>query len=255
MNFKTSLSIVTPLYNRADLVLETLESVQRSSLGPDMENIYVEHLIYDDCSTDNSYEVVQEFSQKEDLAIPIKLIKGEQNRGQSFAKNILIEESKSEYIWVLDSDDIMFQRSFYNILNFARAKNKPDWILTEFISVDQDLKYLSDKDFYLWKYENIRDFLQSIFDGVFYLQANVLFKKEFYQKTRGFDGDRRIAEDLEFYLRCFFTEIMPEIFPSPLYLHRIHSGNSSRSVTRPSHQADLDEFKAIFKKELSRYDL
>ncbi len=63
-------SIVIPLFNTKDYIAETIESVLKQSY----KNI--ELIVVDDCSTDGSYELVEDFSKRDSR---VKLIRLEQN--------------------------------------------------------------------------------------------------------------------------------------------------------------------------------
>lgn len=58
-------------------------------------------LLVDDCSTDNSIEVVQSFNDER-----IKIFRNEKNSGAAFSRNVATENAKGRYISFLDSDDM-----------------------------------------------------------------------------------------------------------------------------------------------------
>ncbi len=90
-------SIVMPNYNCAKYIAETVNSV--------LSQTYTdwELLIVDDCSTDNSLEVIKEFTQKDER---IKLFVNEKNSGAAASRNRALREAKGEWIAFLDSDDL-----------------------------------------------------------------------------------------------------------------------------------------------------
>jgi len=64
----------------------------------------IELIVVDDCSTDGSYELVEDFSKRDSR---VKLIRMEQNfGGPAKPRNIGVENSKGDYIAFLDADDI-----------------------------------------------------------------------------------------------------------------------------------------------------
>ena len=90
------ISVITATYNRAYILHKAIKSVIQQSF----ENW--EHIIVDDGSTDNTYEVVSQF-MKDDPRI--KYVKLNKNSGQGAAQNKGIEMSGSSLIAFLDSDD------------------------------------------------------------------------------------------------------------------------------------------------------
>ena len=90
-------SIITPAYNSAAYIAETIESV----LAQTYTNW--EMLIVNDYSKDNTAEIVQSYAKKDKR---IKLINLQQNSGAAAARNTAIQNAKGRYIAFLDSDDL-----------------------------------------------------------------------------------------------------------------------------------------------------
>lgn len=89
-------SIVMPSYNTANYIEASIESVRRQTY----ENW--ELIIVDDCSTDNTDEVVRPF-----LADGrIRYLKNEQNSGAAISRNRALREANGKWIAFLDSDDL-----------------------------------------------------------------------------------------------------------------------------------------------------
>lgn len=89
-------SIITASYNCSDFIGEMIRSVQAQTYGN------WELLISDDCSTDDSREVIERFA-KEDSRI--RLFKLPKNGGPGIARNNSIKEAKGKFIAFCDSDD------------------------------------------------------------------------------------------------------------------------------------------------------
>ena len=87
-------SIVIPVYNAASFIRRCVESALAQTLQ-DIEVICV-----DDCSSDNSKEIVESIVDPR-----LKVIIFPQNQGVSAARNAGLEAAKGEYVYFLDSDD------------------------------------------------------------------------------------------------------------------------------------------------------
>ena len=89
-------SIIMPSYNTAKFISETIESV--------LVQTYTnwELIIVDDCSTDNTDEVVKSFLSDN----RIKYITNEKNSGAAVSRNRALREAKGKWIAFLDSDDL-----------------------------------------------------------------------------------------------------------------------------------------------------
>lgn len=89
------ISIITPCYNAAPYIANTIQSVQNQTIS-DWEMIIV-----DDGSSDNSVEIIQKIIAQDSR---IKLIQKE-NGGSASARNLALSIAQGEYIQFLDSDD------------------------------------------------------------------------------------------------------------------------------------------------------
>ncbi len=88
-------SIITPSYNTADFISDTINSVINQSYKN------WEMIIVDDCSADNTDDVVAAFCDER-----IKYFKNEKNSGAAFSRNKALKEAKGRWIAFLDSDDL-----------------------------------------------------------------------------------------------------------------------------------------------------
>jgi len=92
-------SVIIPNFNRENVIKNAIDSVINQTFG--FENI--ELIIVDDCSTDGSCDVINEYASKYDNINPIFLDKN--NGGPSIPRNIGIENASNEWVMFLDSDD------------------------------------------------------------------------------------------------------------------------------------------------------
>ena len=106
-------SIITPAYKAASYVGETIESVLSQDY-PDWEMIIV-----DDCSPDDTLEVLQSWQEKDPR---IKVIPADENGGPAAARNIAINCAEGRWIALLDSDDIWMAGKLSKQLAFHQEK-------------------------------------------------------------------------------------------------------------------------------------
>ncbi|ATA72522.1 teichuronic acid biosynthesis glycosyl transferase [Capnocytophaga sp. H4358] len=106
-------SIITPMYNGAKYVRQTIESVLAQTYQD------WEMLIVDDGSKDNSAEIVKEHTIKDKR---IKLIQ-QKNGGSASARNNALRNAQGRYICFLDSDDLLESSFFEKQLSFLKEKN------------------------------------------------------------------------------------------------------------------------------------
>ena len=103
------ISIVTPVYNAARWLPETLASVRAQTLTD------WEHILVDDGSSDDSVAIVEAAARADSsadsslhsiAAARIRLLRMERNQGPSMARNLGIDAARGRFIAFLDADDL-----------------------------------------------------------------------------------------------------------------------------------------------------
>lgn len=107
-------SIITPAYQCSKVIDETIKSV--------LEQTYPnwEMLIAEDCSIDNTQEIIERWTKVDSR---IKLIKLSKNSGPAMARNAALSQAKGRWVAFLDSDDMWLPKKLEYCLQFAREKN------------------------------------------------------------------------------------------------------------------------------------
>lgn len=106
-------SIITPCYNGAAYISETIESVLSQTYS------YWEMLIVDDGSKDDSAFIVKSYGEKDNR---IRLIQ-QANAGSAAARNHGIRQAKGQYIALLDADDVWHPDFLEQQIKFMKRKN------------------------------------------------------------------------------------------------------------------------------------
>lgn len=123
------ISIITSAYNASSTIAKTIKSVQQQSFT-DWELIIV-----NDCSTDNTVEIVNSFLEDK----RIRLIQHEVNKGAGLARRTGISNIKGEYTMFLDSDDYLKKNCLKRLYNAAKEYNV-DVVSPGYIIVDSNFK-------------------------------------------------------------------------------------------------------------------
>ena len=109
-------SIITPTFNSAKFILQTLHSVQNQSY----QNW--ELIIVDDCSTDDTIKIITSVIQNEKR---IKLFQNEINYGAGITRNKALQFANGRFIAFLDSDDLWKIDKLTNQINYLISNNVP----------------------------------------------------------------------------------------------------------------------------------
>lgn len=125
-------SIITPNYNCGRFVAETIKCVQQQTY----QNW--EMIIVDDCSSDNSVEVIKEYASADKRII---FIQNEKNSGAAVSRNKALKVAKGKWIAFLDSDDLWQPNKLERQLEFM-VKNDYAFSYHEYTKMDEEGKPL-----------------------------------------------------------------------------------------------------------------
>lgn len=119
-------SIIMPSYNTAKYIAETVQSV----LAQTYQNW--ELIIVDDCSTDDTDEVVKPFLSDS----RIRYLKNEKNSGAAVSRNRALREAKGKWIAFLDSDDLWMPEKLEKQIAFMK-ENGYHFSYTDYMEIDE----------------------------------------------------------------------------------------------------------------------
>lgn len=108
------ISIIIPIYNTEKYLRRCLDSVCNQTF------VDIEIICINDCSTDGSLNILNEYAQKDNR---IKIIDFKENRGVAIARNTGIDEAQGEYISFVDADDYVDLDFFEKLYNKAIKTN------------------------------------------------------------------------------------------------------------------------------------
>ncbi len=178
------ISVIIPTYNRAALVLKSIQSVQEQSLKID------EIIVVDDGSSDNTAEVLEGFNIK---YIYIK------NQGVSTARNIGIKEARNPWLAFLDSDDTWNKNKIKTHVNLHKKDTK---ILA---SYSEETWIRNNKIIKLKSYQEKEEptFINSL--RLCKIGVSSFFcHKSIFEDISFFDESLRACEDYDLWLRILY---------------------------------------------------
>ena len=92
------ISFIIPAYNASSTIVRCLDSIYMLPLGKDEYEV----IAIDDCSTDNTFEIIKEYQKKHSN---LYLYCQPQNHRQGAARNVGLDKAKGEFVVFVDSDD------------------------------------------------------------------------------------------------------------------------------------------------------
>lgn len=124
-------SVIMPSWNTARWIGESIQSV----IDQTYQNW--ELLIVDDCSTDNTDEIVSSFNDKR-----IKYFKNEVNSGAALTRNRALREARGEWVAFLDSDDLWTKNKLEKMVNFMTMNNY-SFAYHDYEKIDEESRLLN----------------------------------------------------------------------------------------------------------------
>lgn len=147
---KHLISIITPIYNSAQYIEETLDTVLQQTYT------HWEMILIDDCSEDASVAIVERFVQSE---ARFKLIKNLKKSGPGITRNKGISAAQGQFITFLDSDDLWFPNFLETSLKRC-LDNNYEFVFSSYERKDENLNPLI-SDFIVPKKVSYYDLLKS----------------------------------------------------------------------------------------------
>jgi glycosyltransferase involved in cell wall biosynthesis len=201
-------SIVTPSYNQAAFLEDTIRSVLEQDYEP------LEYVVVDDGSTDGSVEIVRRYENRLTAAI------AQENAGQVAAINRGFARTSGEYMGYLNSDDTLLPGAISRLV--AELERDPDLLLVygDALYTDEHGRQtgrLPARDF------DVAAMVRACDNHV--VQPSTLWRREAWDRYGPFNEDGWYFFDFEFFLR-FPPERVRRI-AEPLSTYRIHPAAKS----------------------------
>ena len=175
---------IIPTFNRGYCLAESIQSVLDQNFS-DFELIVV-----DDGSTDNTAEVIEQFSG-------IHKIRIKKNRGVSFARNLAIKQARGEWIAFLDSDDLWERNKLAIQMNWVECNPDYHAVYTDEIWIRNGVRVNAMKKHRKYSGDIFRHCLPLCIVS----PSSVLLRNELLNKFGGFDESMPVCEDYDLWLR------------------------------------------------------
>jgi len=211
MKNQPKFSVLMANYNNGSYIAEAIQSILDQTFKG------WELVIVDDCSTDNSIEIIKPYLKDE----RIRLLNNKVNLGYVNTLKRLIDESRAEIAGILDSDDALTKDAIEVIYDAYNKNPGCGFIYSQFIYCDGKLNPKSE------------GYCRSIPPNKTNLHCNCVslfrtFKKKDYFKTEGFDEELLYADDKDLILKM--EEVTKLLFVDKiLYKYRLLPNSQSHN--------------------------
>jgi succinoglycan biosynthesis protein ExoO len=233
-------SVIIPAYNVSGIIERAIRSAATQTFPP------LEILVIDDCSADNTVEVVSALGRE----IPsVRLLSTPANGGPSAARNIGLRAAKADWIALLDADDAWKPVRLERLSEVARATSA-DFVADNLVMWD----VVADAQFKPTYYElpeaqkqlTLVDMFRAeddfnLSNASFGLMKPIFNRKFINDHKLEYDESMNFGEDFVFYVEGLFNRAKIILIDEAYYIYSIPNGPSGSSP----HSRTVKDFRKI----------
>ena len=234
-----TIGILIPVYNVADYVEECIESIltqidTRASI-----------LIMNDASTDNSAAIIKRFENHPQ----VQIFDAPHNRGLSATRNALFDMAQTQYIWFIDSDDVLYEGAYKSVMSQIEKLNS-DVLCADYVSL-RGKKEIKKKAFIGKANKNYINKRNSFLDNIIENNSNHVWNKVFRRQVI---QDIRFKEGLNFEDILYMTDISLKSFQysylkQPVIKYREREGSILKNLDKKY----VDDYLYAFTYRVEKY--
>ena len=237
-----NITIIIPIYNAEKYLKDLLESIVHQTM--DFRTIQV--IMVDDFSKDGSTKIMDEYTQKYDNFVSIKLTKNHRIAGTS--RNEGMKRAEGKYLMFADSDDF-YPENACEILFNEIEKKKADFITANYVNADFDGTVWEKPIFDQEKYKDFKLRITDYTKSFFILNSsacNKIFRKSFVEENNIQFLEEVPAEDAYFTTSCFMKSNKVYYTNKIVYCYRQRNEGNRRKKS-VSFNCSRDYFSRINK--------
>ena len=231
-------SVIMPVYNAQFYLHNSIKSILEQSFAD------FEFIIIDDCSTDNSYTIMQRYAE---LDRRIIILKNKQNSKQAYCRNLGIYRASGKYLAFLDADDISIMDRLKIQVNFLE-NNSGITVCgsrVNFITVNNDITV--NKIYYPLKHNEIKIYCTLFYNPI--AQSSVMLRSDFLKANNMYYNEALgyIAEDFYLWINLIDKGAKFAILDQELVNYRVGDKNQTTAIF---HDLLLQQDREMFKRQI-----
>lgn len=234
-----TIDILIPVYNVAEYVEECVKSILAQI------DTRATILIMNDAATDNSAEIIRRFENHPQ----IQIFDAPHNRGLSATRNALFNMAQADYVWFIDSDDLMYENAYSSVMSQLERLNS-DVLCADYVSLRKE-KEVEKKAFIGRANQNFTNKNNSFLDNIIENNSNHIWNKVFRREVI---QDIRFKEGLNFEDILYMTDISSKSFQysylkQPVIKYREREGSILKNLDKKY----IDDYLFAFTYRVENY--
>ncbi|WP_459478695.1 glycosyltransferase [Clostridium saccharoperbutylacetonicum] len=213
------IAVVIPTYNSGPFIIQTLDSILTQSNKVDRI------IIIDDCSKDNTIDLVKPYLKNYDN---LELIVSDRNLGPAGIRNYALKYVNEEFVMFLDHDDLLHNNLIKEYKETLNNKNNVVFIYSDAVQIDINDKIISDSVVYNFTNKNdvLGDF---IVRNRILSMTGILINTTKLKEIGGFDEKLIYSQDWDLWLRLINKGDIIHVSKTLINIRR-HFNNTSRNI-------------------------
>lgn len=216
------LSIIIPIYKVEPYIQECLDSIVASPLQ------CWEVILIDDGSPDGCPQICDEFAAKDTRFRVIH----QENAGVAAARNVALDIAQGEWVWFVDSDDVVGMQNIDSIIEWLKGHKEVDLVMFNLKTFKDGQDVSKRQSIFSVSDENLskNDFLTK---HVCYHHQSLWYRRCWLEHglVLRFTQGIRLAEDLEFQYKYLTRCQHPVKVDATLYYYRLRESSATGDVT------------------------
>ena len=215
------ISFIIPVFNGKDTIVPCMDSIISR-----LPNTDFEILVVDDCSKDNTREIVTNYSQTHPQ---VKLFCQPQNHRQGAARNRGLKEAKGDYITYIDADDLVLD-------GFTKA-----WDVAKSTKADMNYGYMEierPEGLYIHRLDSAPEGIVSgkefadkyCADGVFYYPPSFIYRRSFMEQINTPFVEERQHEDRDWLASVLVQAESVAVCPYTTYRYMMNPNSTCHGL-------------------------
>lgn len=212
------ISIILPVYNGGKYLARAIESCLNQTYKD------IELIIVNDCSTDTTLAIADHYAK---IDARVRVVNNETNQKLPACLNIGHKEANGNYItWT--SDDNLYKEYAIETLFNELVLRETDVVFSDFYLIDNEGDLIREVEYV--NFENV------IFGN--FVGASFLYKKEVFQRNKGYNEHLFLVEDYDFWLRALIHSQFFHL-KKKLYYYRTHEDSLTNGINSSNDKKQL----------------
>ena len=234
-------SVIIPVYNTDKYLSYCLDSLIKQSINQ------IEIICVNDCSSDNSKEIIKEYALKDKRVI---LIDNKIKHGAGISRNIGLNIAKGEYVFFMDSDDYISNNFLEELYNTAK-KYDSDYVSSlniydvvdskEYVSHLNKVSFLDSNDLEGISNANIKNLSPTNKETIEESTWSKLWRRDFLINNNIYYSSILCYQDTEQFFKSLIHNPKISFNHKPIYYYRQHIHTISTKKN-----SDINYFKTLF---------